>query len=109
MGSSVAAVVLVFAFLGAVLVLVRRWTGGGAAGLSLQVVDAVNLGGGRTVTVIRSGERFFLLGTTIHAVSMIAELDASDVAGNRQAAEIPEPLTRLPVLSAFLKSLRDAR
>jgi flagellar biogenesis protein FliO len=109
MGSSVAAVVFVFALLGVVLVWARRATGGALAGISLRVVDAVHLGGGRSVTVVRSGERFFLLGSTAHSVSLIAELDAGDVAGLTQPGERPDGVARLPAINALFRSLKNTR
>ena len=109
MGSSVAAVVFVFALLGVALVWARRARGGALAGVSLRVVDAVQLGGGRSVTVVRSGERFFLLGATAHSVSLIAELDAGDVAGIAQPADRPESVVRLPAINAFFRLLKNTR
>jgi flagellar biogenesis protein FliO len=109
MGSSVAAVLFVFALLGLLLVWARRAAGGSAAGLSLRVVDAVSLGSGRSVTVVRSGERFFLLGATTHSISLIAEFGPGDVAACKLAAEQTEGLARLPAMTAFLRSLRNAR
>jgi flagellar biogenesis protein FliO len=109
MGSSIAAVVFVFALLGVALVWVRRATGGALAGISLRVVDAVHLGGGRSVTVVRSGERFFLLGTTAHSVSLIAELDAGDVAGSTLPTDRPESVARLPAINAFFRLLKNTR
>lgn len=103
MGSSVAAVLVVFALLGALLLFARRAARMGPSSLALRVVDAINLGGGRTVTVVRSGQRYFLLGTTTHAVSLIAELDARDLAETDRNAGARDGLPQ-PVMSAFLKS-----
>jgi flagellar biogenesis protein FliO len=109
MGSSVAAVVFVFALLGLLLFWARRATGASVAGVALRVVDAVHLGGGRSVTVVRTGERFFLLGATAHSISLIAELGADDIAAFQRGAGRTEELARLPALTALFRSLRNVR
>ena len=108
MGSSIAAVVFVFTLLGVVLVWARRATGAAGTGVALRVVDAVPLGAGRSLTVVRSGERFFLLGATPHSISLIAELGPDDVAGFQQSGDQPA-LARLPAMTAFLRCLRTPR
>lgn len=109
MVSSLTAVLLVFALLGALLFWARRVAGGAAAGLSLSVVDAVNLGSGRSLTVVRSGERYFLLGATTHSISLIAELEPGDVVAPNQPAGPPARFPGLPGVAARIRSLRSAR
>jgi flagellar biogenesis protein FliO len=109
MVSSLTAVLLVFGLLGALLFWARRVAGGAAAGLALRVVDAVDLGSGRSVTVVRSGERYFLLGATPHAISLIAELAPEDVAVSKQTAMPPAGVARLPAVAARVRSWRSAR
>jgi flagellar biogenesis protein FliO len=108
MTSSLTAILLVFCLLGALLFWARRTAGGAKIGLSLRVVDAVNLGSGRAVTVVRSGERYFLLGTTAHCISLIAELAPGDLAASKQTATRPLSLPRLPEGVARVRSLRNA-
>ena len=107
--SSLAAVLLVFGLLGALLFWTRRAAGGAVSGLSLSVVEAVNLGGGRSVTVVRSGERYFLLGATAHSISLIAELEPRDLAALKHRAGRAEGLPRMPSATALLKSLTSPR
>ncbi len=109
MGSSLAALALVFGLLGAVLFWARRVGGGRASGASLGVVDAVQLGAGRSLTVVRSGRRYFLVGATAHSISLIAELDAGDVLDPALTAERALSLPGWPGWAARLRSLRNAR
>jgi flagellar biogenesis protein FliO len=109
MVSSLTAVLLVFGLLGAVLFWARRMAGGRAPGLSLSVVDAVSLGSGRSVTVVRSGERYFLLGATTHSVLLIAELEAGDVAAMKRTTGRAASFPGLPEVAARIRSLRNAR
>jgi len=112
MVSSLIAVLLVFALLGALLLWTRRMAGGAASGISLRVVDAVNLGSGRSLTVVRSGERYFLLGATVHSISLIAELAPDDVAATKQMPAPPPSLPSLPSVpraAARVRSLWNAR
>jgi flagellar biosynthetic protein FliO len=108
MGSSVSSVLLIFALLAVVLLWMRRPGGGKRAG-SLSVMDAVPLGGGRSLTVVRSGERYFLLGATAHAISLIAELAPQDVAAARPAPARTAGFSGLPDVAARIRSLRRAR
>ena len=109
MVSSLTALLLVFSLLGALLIWARRVAGGAAAGGALQVVDAVQLGNGRSVTVVRSGGRYFLVGATPHAISLIAELAAADVAASTHTAAGPASLPSWPHLGAKMRSLRKTR
>jgi flagellar biogenesis protein FliO len=101
--TSLAAVLFVFGLLAALLLWARR-TGGGLGGLSLSVVEEVNLGGGRSVTIVRSGERYFLLGATAHSLSLIAELEPGDMAELRAAEPGTAALFGLRGAAARLQS-----
>jgi flagellar biosynthetic protein FliO len=104
--SSLGALLLVFGLLGALLLWARRVAAGVAPAGALRVVDAVSLGSGRSVTVVRSGERYFLLGSTPHSIALIAELAPGSVAGPEQTAA-PARLPTLPEVAARLRSLRN--
>jgi flagellar biosynthetic protein FliO len=109
MVNSLAALALVFGLLGAALFWVRRVGGGRASGPALGVVDAVQLGSGRSLAVVRSGERYFLVGATPHSISLIAELAAGELAA---ALSRPAPAANLstwPGLTARMRSLRNMR
>jgi hypothetical protein len=108
MVSSLTALLVVFGLLGALLVWARRLAGNAAAGGALEVVDAVPLGGGRAVTVVRSGERYFLVGSTAHSMALIAEVAAADVAASKHRGVSPAGLPVLPDLRARMRSLRNA-
>jgi flagellar biogenesis protein FliO len=108
MANSLAALALVFGLLGALLFWARRAAGGAAAGLSLGVVDTVQLGSGRSLAVVRSGERYFLVGATPHSISLIAELAAGDVAASQSTPGRAASLPHGPGLAARMRSLRNA-
>lgn len=109
MVSSVIGVAAVFALLGGALMWARRTAARTGVGLSLRVLDAVNLGSGRSVAVLQSGKRYFLLGATPRSVSLIAELAASDVSEWQPAGTAPASWPRLPRVAARLRSLRNMR
>jgi flagellar biogenesis protein FliO len=109
MASSLLAVAAVLALLGFGLLWARRMSAKAAAGLSLRVVDAVQLGSGRSVSILQSGQRYFLLGATAHSISLIAELAAPDVAKRREAGATAAAWPRLPQMAARLRSLRNVR
>jgi flagellar biogenesis protein FliO len=109
MGSSLTALLLVFGLLGALLFWARRAAGGATAGGALQVVDAVQLGSGRSVAVLRSGGRYFLIGATPHAIALIAELAAADVAAASPSAAGPASWPGWPRLAAKMRPVRKVR
>lgn len=108
MVSSLTALLVVFGLLAALLVWARRLAGNTAAGAALEVLDAVALGSGRAVTVVRSGARYFLVGSTAHSMVLIAELGAADVAASKRAAAPPSGMPGLTDLRARMRSLRNA-
>lgn len=48
---------------------------------SLQILEAANLGPGRSLYLVRVGERLLVLGVTAHSVSLVAEItDPNEIA-----------------------------
>jgi flagellar biogenesis protein FliO len=69
----------------------------------------MNLGSGRSLTVVRSGERYFLVGATAHSISLIAELEPGDAAALRSTAGRTAGLPGLTAAAALLKSFGNPR
>ncbi len=72
---------LVLALLYGVLWTIRRFSGKlevARRGPSLQLVNTVHLGPGRSVHLLGIGDRMILVGATSQQVSLLAELDSSE-------------------------------
>ncbi len=69
------------------------------------MVEAVSLGNGRALTLVRSGERYFLLGATHQSISLIAELEPSEVATEEDSPAGAAGRTRLRELLARTRSM----
>ena len=76
--TSATAVAIVLGLLGALLWGAKRLNSPAAKTNTLQLIDSLTIAPGRTVAVIRSGERHFLLGATAQSINLIAELRAEN-------------------------------
>ena len=81
---------LVFALLGALWLVLRRLNERALAGRHLRVLESAPLGRGSQLTLVRVGERCFLLAATAEHVSIVSEFDAERLPYATQAA-LPKP------------------
>ena len=95
---------LVFALLGALWLVLRRLNERALAARHLRVLESAPLGCGSQLTLVRVGERCFLLAATAEHVSVVSEFDADCLPCVTQAA-LPKPW--LPSLRLWLKSKPD--
>ena len=77
--SSLLALMLVFGLLGGALFLLRRWGRATTKGHHLEVVETVALGPGKSLSVVAVGRRSFLLAATNDRISLVSELETSDL------------------------------
>ena len=84
--SSLLALIFVFGLLGGALFLLRRWGRATTKGHHLDVVETVALGPGKSLSVVAVGSRSFLLAATNDRISLVSELETSDL---RVAADPP--------------------
>lgn len=77
--SSVASLLVVLLLLGGLLLWLRRWGPSQGVGRCLTVVDTVALGSGKSISVIKIGERCFVVAATPGSVSLISEFDAEQL------------------------------
>jgi flagellar biosynthetic protein FliO len=87
---------LVFALLGALWVVLRRLNEQAGAGRHLRVLESAPLGRGSQLTLVRVGERCFLLAATPEHVSVVSEFDADRLPCTTQV-----PLPRLRLFSCW--------
>ena len=77
--SSLLALLFVFGLLGGALFLLRRWGQPSAKGQHLEVVETVALGPGKSLSLVAVGNKSFLLAATNDRISLVSELQASDL------------------------------
>ena len=77
--SSLLALMFVFGLLGGALFLLRRWSRATTKGHHLDVVETVALGPGKSLSVVAVGSRSFLLAATNDRISLVSELETSDL------------------------------
>ena len=77
--SSLLALTFVFGLLGGALFLLRRWGRATTKGHHLDVVETVSLGPGKSLSVVAVGSRSFLLAATNDRISLVSELETSDL------------------------------
>ena len=85
--SSLLGLMFVFGLLGAALFLLRRWGRATTKGHHLEVVETVVLGPGKSLSVVAVGRRSFLLAATNDRISLVSELETSDL---KVAVDPPE-------------------
>ena len=77
--SSLLALLFVFGLLGGALFLLRRWGQPSAKGQHREVVETVALGPGKSLSLVGVGNKSFLLAATNDRISLVSELQASDL------------------------------
>ena len=77
--SSLLALMFVFGLLGGALFLLRRWGRATTKGHHLDVVETLALGPGKSLSVVAAGRRIFLLAATNDRISLVSELETSDL------------------------------
>lgn len=110
--SSFLALMFVFGLLGGALFLLRRWGRATTKGHHLEVVETVALGPGKSLSVVTVGSRSFLLAATNDRISLVSELETSDLKvavdppeNNRDAGAGLDGDARLP--AGYLHSLNS--
>ncbi len=77
--NSLLALLFVFAMLGGCLWLLRRWSHEKIQGRNLSVLETLPVGPSKTLSIVRVGQRLFLLAATNERVSLISELDSDEL------------------------------
>ena len=77
--SSLLALMFVFGLLGGALFLLRRWGRPATKGHHLEVVETLALGPGKSLCMVTAGSRSFLLAATNDRISLVSELETSDL------------------------------
>ena len=111
--SSLLALMFVFGLLDGALFLLRRWGRATTKGQHLEVVETVALGAGKSLSLVAVGRRSFLLATTNDRISLVSELQTSDLKvavdrprNNREAVAGFDEDSRLP--TGYWHSLHSA-
>jgi flagellar biogenesis protein FliO len=76
---SVLSALLVLALLGGLLLWLRRLSPAQARGRCLRLLETVQMGNGKALSIARVGDRYFLLAATQAGIGLIAELEAGDL------------------------------
>ena len=93
----------------AVIGLLAYWTirmmaynkrGGGRGGKNLGVIEGISVGTTSTVQLIRAGEKYLVIGVTKEKVTLLVELDESEV-NVPEALNMPIPFEK--VIGRFIK------
>ena len=77
--SSLLALMFIFGLLGGALFFLRRWGRVTTKGHHLEVVETVALGPGKSLCMVTAGSRSFLLAATNDRISLVSELETSDL------------------------------
>lgn len=73
----------------------------------IRVVDEVVLGQNRGIVAMEAGGRVFLVGVTDHQISMLLEIDDSQLVQDMLAAGYEPGQVQNPVLEALIKKVRE--
>ena len=95
--SSLLALTFVFGLLGGALFLLRRWGRATTNGHHLDVVETVALGPGKSLSVVAVGSRSFLLAATNDRISLVSELETSDL----NISTVDSPRNNREVVAGF--------
>jgi len=96
MESSYASLAIVFGLLAGLLALLKRWERRQGRGRLLEVVETVPLGGGKTLSAVRAGDRLLLIGAAQQSVSLVGELPAEAAQPSREDRTLSRPLEAPP-------------
>ena len=101
--NSLLALLFVFALLGGCLWLLRRWSPHKTQGRNLSVVETLPLGPNKTLSLVRVGQRLFLLAATNERMSLISELDPEELSEG-----LPDEARASPFSALFSRRLPRA-
>ena len=88
--SSFAALLLVIGLLGGLSFVLRRWGRAPSAGVHLSVIETLPLGQGRGMSLVRVGEKIFLVGVTNQGISLVSEIGDREL-GDAESWKQPAP------------------
>lgn len=95
------AVILYLAYISTKL-LGRKISVRGSSGRKLKILDSVSVGQGKSLIIVKAGEKTFLVGAASESINLIGELDSGEFAED----ETP-PETGMDFKTAFKKVLEN--
>ncbi len=85
--SSLLALIFVFGLLAGALFLLRHWGRASTKGHTLKVVETVDIGPGKSLSLVAVGSKGFLLAATTDRIYLVSEIEVSDL---KVAVDLPE-------------------